>query len=229
MTEPLFDLAAHYDAMLERGLRLTGESKEYFARGRVTFLQRHVPVNGPLRVLDFGCGLGGTTRLLRSVLRGSVVFGCDTSEKAVRLAAERNSSEGVSFGSIADVDRWAPFDLVYTNGVFHHIEPGEKRLRAATAIREWLNPGGLFALFENNPFNPGTRLVMKRIPFDRDARLITPRAAAALLTKAGFVQASTAHYLFVFPAFLHVFRSLERYLVRAPLGGQYCLLGRRQS
>ena len=39
--------------------------------------------------------------------------------------------------------------------------------------------GGVLALFENNPWNPGTRLVMKRIPFDRNAQTISPRAGRA--------------------------------------------------
>ena len=40
-----------------------------------------------------------------------------------------------------------------------------RRARSGDALR----PGGLFAFWENNPWNPGTRLVMSRIPFDRDA------------------------------------------------------------
>ncbi len=49
-------------------------------------------------------------------------------------------------------------DVAYCNGVFHHIAPDERprRSRRSGALR----PGGVFALFENNPWNPGTRLVM---------------------------------------------------------------------
>jgi len=49
-----------------------------------------------------------------------------------------------------------------------------------------LKPGGLFAFWENNPWNPGTRIVMSRIPFDRDAEIISPPAAKRLLRRAGF-------------------------------------------
>ena len=59
-------------------------------------------------------------------------------------------------------------DLAFCNGVFHHIPP-EQRARAIAYVYRCLRPGGLFALWENNPWNPGTRLVMSRIPFDRDA------------------------------------------------------------
>ena len=44
-------------------------------------------------------------------------------------------------------------------------------------VRQGLRPGGVFALWENNPWNPGTRLVMRRIPFDRNAVLLSARAA----------------------------------------------------
>lgn len=226
MNESLFDLPAEYDRMLDRGLQLTGESKEYFARGRVAFLERQLGGTDPRKILDFGCGLGLTASLLRWRFPDCAVFGCDTSANVVDVAARRHGYEGIEFGSVAEAARWAPYDVVYTNGVFHHIPSGEERSRTAAEICSWLHPGGLFALFENNPFNPATRLVMQRIPFDRDAKLITPRTAQELLTGAGFTDVSKPSYLFVFPGFASALRPLERYLMRVPVGGQYCLLAR---
>ena len=49
-----------------------------------------------------------------------------------------------------------------------------------------LRPGGLFAFWENNPWNPGTRYVMSRIPFDRDAITLSPLEARQLLRVGGF-------------------------------------------
>ena len=55
------EYAADYDAALNRGLSLTGESKEYFAMERVKWVSRCLADLGarPSRVLDFGCGTGG--------------------------------------------------------------------------------------------------------------------------------------------------------------------------
>jgi hypothetical protein len=49
-----------------------------------------------------------------------------------------------------------------------------------------LRPGGLFAPWENNPWNPNTRYVMSRIPFDRDATTLSPPKAVGLLRQNGF-------------------------------------------
>ena len=76
-------------------------------------------------------------------------------------------------------------DLAYSNGVFHHIPVGE-RAGAVTFVRRALRPGGLFALWENNPWNPGTRYVMSRIPFDRDAITLSMLEASRLLRAGGF-------------------------------------------
>jgi len=63
-------------------------------------------------------------------------------------------------------------DLVICNGVFHHIPLQQRRDAVAFAFHS-LRRGGVFAFWENNPWNPGTRLAMRRIPFDRDAIMIS--------------------------------------------------------
>ena len=85
----------------------------------------------------------------------------------------------------------------------------------------------MFALWENNPWNPGTRYIMSRVPFDRDAIVITPFEARRLLRDAGFEIIST-DYLFVFPHLLRALRPLERLLTPFPLGGQYLVLARKR-
>jgi SAM-dependent methyltransferase len=117
------------------------------------------------------------------------------------------------------------FQLAYCNGVFHHIE-SERRADALSYLHRSLSPGGYFAFWENNPWNPGTRLVMRRIPFDRDAQLLSPPAARTLLARAGFEILST-DFLFIFPRALAELRPLEAALSRVPAGGQYMVLARK--
>jgi SAM-dependent methyltransferase len=118
------------------------------------------------------------------------------------------------------------FDLCYVNGVFHHIHPTE-RVAALTTIKNVLVPGGYFAFFENNPWNPGTRLVMKRIPFDHNAQPLSSRAARRLLVETGFKCLGRTRFLFCFPRSLAFLRFCERWLVHFPLGAQYWLLATR--
>jgi SAM-dependent methyltransferase len=118
-------------------------------------------------------------------------------------------------------------DLVYCNGVFHHIPLGERN-SSLDYIRRCLRPGGIFALWENNPWNPGTRYVMSQCSFDQDAIAIPATEAKHLLQALGF-QVISVHYLFFFPRFLKLFRSLEPLFSRLPFGAQYQILGKKAA
>jgi len=222
-TQPVdFDaFASEYDAALDRGISLSGEDKDFFARGRVEWLKRCIANVRPERVLDYGCGTGSTSPLLRSVLGANSVIGVDTSMQEIALA-RRNAGSGLGFATIGEFKPPGDVDLAYCNGVFHHI-PLSQRASAIQFIRDSLRPGGLFSFWENNPWNPGTRLVMSRIPFDRDAILVSAREARRLARAGGFKVLST-HFLFVFPNPLRALRKLEPSLSSLPLGAQYQVL-----
>ncbi len=151
------------------------------------------------------------------------VVGVDTSENALEYAREHYGSDRVRFEALSDLPRDSGFDLCYVNGVFHHIEP-ERRVAAVESIRQGLRVGGRLALFENNPWNPGTRMVMRRIPFDRDAIPLSPPTAKRLLRAAGFKKPLVAWSLFYFPRPLGFLRFTEGPLGSLPLGAQYCVL-----
>ena len=58
--------AARYESETEQGLRASGESQAYFARGRVAHLRAWwvaAKRPEPGRILDYGCGVGATTPL----------------------------------------------------------------------------------------------------------------------------------------------------------------------
>jgi SAM-dependent methyltransferase len=116
-------------------------------------------------------------------------------------------------------------DLAFCNGVFHHI-PLADRAHCVQYIKDSLRPGGLFALFENNPWNPGTRLVMSRIPFDKDAITLSPPTARQLLRASGF-QILRTDSLFYFPRLLKFLRPAEKLLHKLPLGAQYLVVAQK--
>jgi len=220
--------AASYDEDLTRGLSLAGEDKAYFAGARMRWVARRLAARGagqPALALDFGCGDGASAPLLREALGAGAVIGLDVSEALLAVARERHGTEGIRFLAVAEFVPDGRGDLAFTNGVFHHIPPA-KRGEALEFVRASLRPGGLFAFWENNPWNPGTRAVMRRIPFDRDAILITPFEARRMLRSAGFTVLSLES-LFYFPHLLRWLRPLEPALARLPLGGQYVVLAQR--
>lgn len=221
-----FDNPEGYDRLLDRGISLSGEGRDFFAAGRIAHLLTRLPrAFRPRRVLDFGCGTGETSALLTQAFPGAQVVGADTSADTVRWAAARRAGP-VSFTLVANLAGFPPFDLCYLNGVLHHIPPGE-RLAVVAGIRECVSPSGHIAAFDNNPLNPGARLVMRRIPFDRDARMISAASTRRLLRAAGFVTPEPASFLFFFPRALDRLRFAEPWLSRVPLGAQYCVLGTR--
>lgn len=222
------DYAARYDQELARGLDVTGENKDYYARGRAIWVaERLVALGAPLphTVLDFGCGLGASTPLFLEHLGAQSVIGVDVSSGLLELARRAFAHEPrVRFATNAEHDAPASADLAFVNGVFHHIPPRDRH-EALRYVHRTLRPDGWFAFWENNPWNPGTRYIMSRVSFDANAVCITPPEAGGLLRDAGFTVVETT-FLFLFPRALRHLRPLERPLSRLPLGGQYLVLCR---
>jgi hypothetical protein len=83
----------------------------------------------------------------------------------------------------------------------------------------------LIAVFEHNPFNPLTRLVVRRFPSPDEIRLLTMGTAKRLLGSVG-VTPVEGGYLLLFPSRRRRVLSVERALRRLPLGAQYYVAGR---
>lgn len=220
--------AFSYEETLQRGLRYSGESSTYFARGRVLTLAQRLRDLGeaPRVVLDFGCGAGSGTILLAELLGAERAIGVDVSSQFISIARTRHNHAGVEF-HLRALARLRDVDCAYSNGVFHHIAPSERHNEVAYLFAA-LRPGGLFALCENNPWNPGTRLVMRSIAFDRDAVPVAAPEARHLLRAGGF-EVLSSDFLFVFPRPARALRRTERYLRRWPIGAQYMVLARKPN
>jgi SAM-dependent methyltransferase len=226
--EVLFDLSAEYDAMLNKGLSVSGESKMFFIDGRLKDIREQLQKHGPVkRILDFGCGIGDATAKLLAYFPDAVeIVGTDLSDQALEFARQKHTSPVLKFINLDELDFTEHFDLCYVNGVFHHI-PVHLRAQALEKIQKSLKTGGFFALCENNPLNPGTQLIMSRIPFDRDAVKIQYPECKSLVKAAGFSQILDTRFLFYFPRFLAFLRPLESLLVHLPLGAQYYVLAKK--
>jgi SAM-dependent methyltransferase len=223
-----FDLHADsYDDDLNRALAASGEEKDFFARGRVEWLhgclRRH---NQHLHsALDYGCGIGDTSLLLSEFLGVESVIGLDVSERSLARARERHEGTKYRFATFPAYTPNESIDLVYCNGVFHHI-PVVERDAAVDYIYRALRPGGFFSLWENNPWNPGTRYVMSQCVFDRDAVRLTATETMKRMRKRGF-EVLSLDYRFFFPRLLSRLRFLESELTSVPLGAQYQVLSRK--
>ena len=225
-----FDVYAEdYDVALARGISVSGEARDYFAQRRIEWLRDCLNgFSGPVTTfMDFGCGTGSSTRLFFDILGVENFVGTDQSPKSLEVARKAYGSDRVRFFWFDKYQPQSQFDLVFCNGVFHHIPPVE-RAPAVDYVLRSLRPGGHFAFWENNPWNPGTRYVMSRIPFDRDAITLSPPEARQLLRASGFEILRT-DFLFIFPSILRWCRWIEPLCSRLPFGAQYQVLCRKPS
>lgn len=225
--QPEFDsFAENYDQALEQGISVSGENKDFFAQQRVQWLAAQLANRGHAvrRILDFGCGTGTATPFLREAFPGAEIVGTDISEQSLAVARRDHGGDGIEYAPYPAYRTPRPFDAAYCNGVFHHI-PLDQRDAATRYVFSALRPGGIFGLWENNPWNPGTRYVMSRIPFDRDAITLSPPVARRLLRNSGFEILRT-DALFIFPRALGALRFMEAWVSRLPLGAQYQVLAR---
>ena len=223
-----FDVVAnHYEAALDRGISVSGETKDYFAKARIVWLAKQLnQLNRvPGAILDYGCGIGSAAPFFNQCFPLAKFLGLDTSSRSLQEARRLNCDTSSTFLNCVEYQPVGAIDLAFCNGVFHHILP-EHRPGTIDYIHRSLRPGGLFAFWENNPWNPGTRYVMSRIPFDSDAITLSALEAQRLLKDTGFEILRT-DFLFIFPRAFHFLRVLEPYLVRLPFGAQYQVLCRK--
>lgn len=221
------DFSEDYDCALNKGIAISGEDKNYFAKKRVEWLAhclKNIKVY-PKKVLDYGCGTGTAVDFLLKIESVIDFVGIDVSAKSLEIALQKHPQKNVKFYLPDNFTENNIFELAFCNGVFHHI-PVEQRSQAIGFINTSLKSGGIFSFWENNPWNPGTRIVMNRIPFDRDAITLNFIQAKNLIKNAGFEILQT-DFIFYFPRSMAYFRFLEKYFIKIPLGAQYQILAKK--
>ena len=235
---PEFDAWAQgYDGGMEHPLkRMAGGGHADYIRLKAGWLMERLGESkagagaaaGDPCLIDYGCGNGILLRELRAPGLPWRLAGCDLSTEMLREAAEAWVGEqppnwvAVEEGRVPFED--GAFDAVVVSGVLHHVPPVDRPGVVAECAR-LLAPGGCLVVFEHNPFNPVTQLVVRTTAIDRDAALISAPSVRKLMGQAGLRAARTDHILF-FPPRLTWLRFLERRLRRVPMGGQYAVLGR---
>jgi SAM-dependent methyltransferase len=207
---------------------LESDGENEFLRAKARWIDRWWTVTGrppAARVLDYGCGTGLLTHCLHNLRPDWSYAGADPS--AGMIDAARVTAPYAGF-SVLGVER-APFagrffDLVLMSGVCHHV-PWEDWERTFAQVRSALAPRGTLLLFEHNPLNPLTQLVVRSTPIDRDAQMRTASFVTRALQRFGF-HVEARRYLHFFPPRLRALEPLERRLAWLPLGAQYLVEAR---
>lgn len=217
--------AEDYQRVLNDAIRWSRDTSEYFCHHKavsVATLCRDAP---PLKVLDYGCGVGAVTRYLVSVFPAARVDGFDVSEDSLLEVPAEVRARGLFSADLNDFE--ADYDLIVICNVLHHVDL-EDRESTVRQLGKRLRVGGRLVVFEHNPLNPVTRRVVATCPFDENAVLLWPRESMRLLKEAGMADLNHKYVLF-FPGFLRRLRGLERHLGWLPFGAQYMAWGTRAA
>jgi SAM-dependent methyltransferase len=227
MTELFDEYADNYGNKVAEAISFSGCSHDFFTELKAndilgTAAAKIGPLN-ELTLLDVGCGIGETDRYL--IPHVKTVHGVDVSEDSVTRAKVVNpagSYQAYAGDRLPLAD--GSVDMAFAICVMHHVPPPQWASLVAE-MRRVVRPGGLVAIYEHNPFNPFTRMVVNRCEFDRDAVLLSRRRTQRLICDAGMDVVSARDILF-FPFRGRLFRLVEHSLGWMPMGAQYMVAGR---
>jgi len=211
--------ADRYEADMQQSIPAALAENQYFAEYKIRYVARRMQNNAPSRLLDFGCGIGRSLSLFNLQFPGTELWGYDVSPKSIELARQHRAIANLT-SNLADLPL-AEFDVIFAANVFHHISSSERK-DALARCRDLLRGGGRIYLFEHNPFNPITRFIFERCPFDKGASMLERRKVLLLAKEVGLNVLHSGYTLF-FPRQVAVLRPSERMLEWLPLGAQYCV------
>jgi len=226
MTDEIVDFDEYtdnYEELLEDQLSFFSSSRDYFSAYKVQLLKRSLD-RTPKKILDFGCGIGLSLPHLLEAFQGSEIFGSDISLKSLE-SARQNYPNVTILDTLEESSE--SFDLIFLAGVIHHVPPRD-RPQVMQQIQSLLTPGGEVCIFEHNPFNPITRRIVSKCPFDKGVVLV-PKQELKRLMKAVSIEPTKSEYCLFFPASLCALRAAERFLSWLPMGGQYFVMGKKSD
>lgn len=174
------------------------------------------------RWLDVGCGKGELLRLGRNSFEQAL--GCDPSDEMLKACEGLDVRRQTEAGVLPFAD--SSFDLVTAVCVYHHLSLAKRRALTKEVWRV-LRPGGIFAVFEHNPWNPATRIIVGRTPVDANAVLLTAGEVRRTMRAAGLKPVQTTNYLFLPERLFARMGRLEKLLAAVPAGGQFAVFGTR--
>ena len=219
--------ARDYDDLLRDPIRdrFAGRTEFYHLRKWLVIqdlFRRRSTSSRELCWLDVGCGKGELLHLGKEHFR--TAMGCDPSAEMLRECAGLAVTHQPEPARLPFDDQ--SFDFITAVCVYHHLGPVE-RVALTNEANRVLRPGGLFAIFEHNPANPATRLIVSRTPVDSNAVLLPARESRDLMRTAGLAPFETVYYLYLPQRLFEFAGKLERLLAGVPLGGQYAVFGKK--
>lgn len=210
--------ANEYKRILDQSTAIAGESSEYFTDYKAAFVERLLDGRSA-RILDFGCGVGTLSSALARRLPSVAIHGYDVSEDSLAQVDPTLRERGLFTSDLEALE--SGYSLIVISNVMHHI-PVVERQGTINRLAGCLAPSGEILVFEHNPINPLTRLVVSRCVFDENAVLLPPREVKRYFRAAG-LEVVRNDYIVFFPKPLAALRPMEPMMGWCPAGAQYAL------
>lgn len=167
---------------------------------------------------------GSTSSELFANLRIRSLVMIDVARERSPGGALRSADGSAKMVHVSDYRASESADLALTRGVFDHML---ERDRAAAAVLMYrsLSSGGLFAVWQRNPWSPGA-IWNARPAVPGGSGVLTARETRRLLRGVGFDIVYTTSPMF-FPQGLSWCQPLEPFLAPIQLGREYMVLARK--
>lgn len=217
-----------YRDLIEKSVRFSGKDHDFFIKAKADLFAKvaksTLPDISKPTVLDIGCGHGYMHPYLS---RHFEVTGVEVASEVLTLAQKLNPDvKYLSYDGKKLPFADNAFDISMATCVMHHVMP-EDWHNFMDEMKRVIKPGGMALVFEHNPYNPLTQIIVAKNPLDDDAVLLTNAKLKKLMHQSGLSRVSSKYFLFT-PFASRIFRWLDEKIGWLPLGAQYYSLGRKQ-
>jgi ubiquinone/menaquinone biosynthesis C-methylase UbiE len=219
-----------YRIIHNKNLRFSGAESDYFCEHKILEIKKQEGSQS-LKLLDFGCGDGLLSKYFLKHFPSGSYSGIDVSPENIKqalLRKQHNSSFNHYPGNELPFED-KMFDIAIAANVFHHIDRKD-HVKTIMEISRTLKPGGRFYIFEHNPVNPVTQLIVKTCIFDKKAKLLLPFHFKRYFHDSR-MSILKIKYLLFFPRYgiFKRFFTFEEYLWKLPFGAQYLIIGQKDE
>jgi ubiquinone/menaquinone biosynthesis C-methylase UbiE len=222
------EYASDYFKSLQNPIRGLIKDNYYFVHTKANIINdivgNHFKDQKNVNIVDIGAGIGLFEKFIHD--DRIHIFGIDLSYNMLQVANAIGNIDTKCYCQ-ADAEQLPlpddSADIVFSSCVLHHI-PFEKIENVIKDLTRVCKPGGMIIIFEHNPYNLLTQLVVKTTRLDRNARLITNKKLVEIADRLGLKKSKVEFILYGSLGIDRFISSRLRFLTRLPFGGQYCII-----